>query len=465
MRLSLGRGLARISRPAWALVGLFAVVVLPVVQEYTAPTAPRYTTAAAIVEHRTIRLDRYRDAVFVDRLELDGHLYSDKAPGLRVLTVPAYAVARAVGAESATVVRLRGNLGVWAVTAWSATMPGLLLVLMMTVAARPLGTRASVVGAAGVAFGTLVLPYSAELYGHVAAATLGFGAWLVLRRSTGRRSALAAGALVGGAVAVEYQLAILALVLGVFLAMRARRSLVTFVVGGLPAAAALLAYQWALLGSPLASTYSQKPAHEAATPLVTGIPDPLQALEILFGSRGILLFTPVIGAGVWGLWRLARAGGRLRDDAVVGLVVLLGFFLLQAGWPNPWGGEMPGPRYMIPAMPFLAVGIAAAWSARRRLVTVLLAVSVGSMVWPLVARHLVPDGGFLVRAQLADVNENGFMPTLFTLALGAAGWGVHLVIVIAAARHLEREMARAEGQPDARILDDHGVASSARNDS
>jgi len=167
---------AGIPRPVWALALLFAVVVVPVVQEYTATSAPRYTLAAALVEHRTIELDRYRANVFVDRLELDGHLYSDKAPGQPVFSIPAYAVARAVGAEPATVVRLRGNLGVWAVTVWSSAVPGLAMVLLMAAAARPLGGRAAVVGSAGVAFGTLVLPYSAQLYGHVLAGALGFGA-------------------------------------------------------------------------------------------------------------------------------------------------------------------------------------------------------------------------------------------------------------------------------------------------
>jgi hypothetical protein len=434
-----------ISRPAVALAVLFAVVVLPVVQEYTGLTGPRYTLAAALWEHHTIQLDRYADNVFIDRLEFGGHLYSDKAPGQPFFSVPAYAVARVVGAEPATVVRLRGNLGLWAVTAWSSTLPALALVLMMVAAGRALGVRASVIGAAGVAFGTLVLPYAAELYGHMLGGALGFGAWMVLRRSTSWRSALAAGLLVGAAVAVEYQLAIVALALAVFLALRARRSLPAYALGGAPAVVFLLGYQWVLLGSPFDSPYRHKPAHEQASPLITGIPKPGQAVEILFGSRGILLFTPVVAAGVWGLWHLARRPGPLRDDGRMGLAVLLGFFLLQAGWLNPWGGtEMPGPRYMIPALPFLAVGIGAAWLVRRRIVTVLLAVSTFSMTWPLVARHLVPSGGWVVKAQMADVNENGFMPTLFTLALGSAGWAVHLLLVLWAARRLEAELARSQ---------------------
>ena len=87
----------RKARAPMALALLLLVVVGPVVQEYTAPTAPRYTLAAALWEHQTLELDRYQQNVFIDRLELDGHLYSDKAPGQPFLSVPAYASARLVG--------------------------------------------------------------------------------------------------------------------------------------------------------------------------------------------------------------------------------------------------------------------------------------------------------------------------------------------------------------------------------
>ncbi|MGH9084969.1 MAG: hypothetical protein ACRDYW_05915 [Acidimicrobiales bacterium] len=438
---------ARRWRGPLALALLFVAVVGPVVQEYTAPTAPRYALAAALWEHGTIELDRYDAIVFVDRLELDGHLYSDKAPGQPFMSVPAYALATALGADPALELRVRGDLGVWSVTAWSSLVPAVALVLLMAKAARRMGEQAALVGAAGVAFGTLVLPYSAQLYGHLLGSALGFGAWRLLwvGAPTVRRT-LAAGLLAGLAVTVEYQLAVVVLVLVGWILIRHPRRILPFAIGGLPAAAALAAYQWALLGSPFSSSYSQKPAHEEASPVVTGIPDPIQALEILFGSRGVLLFTPIVACGIWGLVRLAREDRGARDEAIVGLVVFGGFFLLQAGWPNPWGGEMPGPRYLIPALPFLALGIARAWTGAPRLVAALLAVSAFSMSWPLLARHLVPDGGWLIESQLTDVNIVGFMPTLFTMSLGALGWVVHAGLVVAAARHLER-VARQQDRP------------------
>ena len=69
---------------ALAAAVLLLVVVGPIVQEMTAATGPRYTTSAALLEQGTIVLDDYADNAFVDfidRLQIDGHLYSDKSPG------------------------------------------------------------------------------------------------------------------------------------------------------------------------------------------------------------------------------------------------------------------------------------------------------------------------------------------------------------------------------------------------
>lgn len=415
------------------LIGFaFLVAVGPWVKELTAQPAARVALTAAIVDHGTIRLDGYEDVVFVDRVERDGHLYSDKAPGQPLWAIPFYAVERAVGAEPASHSRLDGNLTLWWVTLWSATVPGAVLVaLVHQLLRRRVAPWSAAFGAVAVGCGSLLLPFSAELYGHVLATAAAYGAWMLVRApSPSRRAVVAAGALVGWCVLIEYQMVLLALVLLVLVAVRQRARVLWFALAGAPFAAVLLAYQDAAFGSPFRSSYGEKPGASVA---VLGAPSPRQALEVLFGDRGIFVFTPIVLLGVVGLWMAARdRRSALRLDGVVGLAVFGAYLALQSGWGNPWGGEMPGPRYLIPALPFVAAGVAVVHQRAARLTSAVLAVSVVTMAFPLITLHLVPEGGVPVAAHLENIRTFGFSPTVWTLLAGDAGWAVHLVTVVGA---------------------------------
>ena len=265
-----------ISRPVLALCLLWLVAVGPIVTDMSAQPAPRFALTGALVDDGAIVIDGYR--LGVDKAERDGHLYSDKAPGQEVLAVPAYVAARAVGAEPARVDRVESNLTLWWVTFWSAVLPGVGIILLVAVAGHRRGTPVPVAALATLAFGTMLLPFSVNLYGHVLAALLGFAAWLVIdRRPSTIGRALVAGGLVGVAVLVEYQMAIVALALVALLVVRRSwTGLVAFAAAGLPSAVALGAYQAAAFGSPWSSGYGGKDAHQGATLLVTGIPRPRQ---------------------------------------------------------------------------------------------------------------------------------------------------------------------------------------------
>ena len=43
------------------------------------------------------------------------------------------------------------------------------------------------------------------------------------------------------------------------------------------------------------------------------------------------------------------------------LAVAAVYFLYNAGYWLPFGGGTPGPRFLIPTLPFLALGLAVAW--------------------------------------------------------------------------------------------------------
>ena len=77
--------------------------------------------------------------------------------------------------------------------------------------------------------------------------------------------------------------------------------------------------------------------------------------EVLVGNRGLLVFSPVVLAAAVGLGLLWRRGE--RAEALLAATVVVLFVLLDAGYFLPYGGGTPGPRFLAPALPFLALGL------------------------------------------------------------------------------------------------------------
>jgi hypothetical protein len=98
------------------------------------------------------------------------------------------------------------------------------------------------------------------------------------------------------------------------------------------------------------------------------------ARAVFVGDRGLLVATPVVVAAAAGLWLLFRRG--LRAEALLCASVAAAFIIGECGYGDPYGGTSAGPRYLVPALPFLAVGLAPAFARWRVATTVLAAVSI-----------------------------------------------------------------------------------------
>jgi hypothetical protein len=96
---------------------------------------------------------------------------------------------------------------------------------------------------------------------------------------------------------------------------------------------------------------------------------------VVGGSRGLLVVCPIVIACVYGLVLLGR---RYRAEAILCGAVAVVFFLVDSGYFAPYGGLSPGPRFFVPALPFLALGLGPAYAARFRLVLALAALSIVS---------------------------------------------------------------------------------------
>ena len=351
----------------WRVAGLFALLallVVPVFPHFVSPNEmSRWVLAAALVEGGTPEVTAPA-AVLGPRMEdvaqVDGRLYSNKAPGTAFVALPGYLAARPFsGPPSAASLRP----SVTAMRLFGATLPVLLLAFVFARLA-PVDGRNEALFA--LLFATPLFAYALLLFSHALVAACLFGAWAALFGPAGERTAnvrdVAAGALLGLAVLSEYPAAIPALVLAGVAGWRAPGRLLRLVLGGLPFALALGAYNEACFGSPfrLSSGFEKDAAFRelAAQGLFgVGLPSPSILWRLLFDpSKGLLVFSPVLLLFPAGL---AAARGKLSPRALVALALVpIAILLTHAGYPNWHGGFTVGPRYLVGALPFLVLPLA-----------------------------------------------------------------------------------------------------------
>jgi hypothetical protein len=224
--------------------------------------------------------------------------------------------------------------------------------------------------------GTLVAPLAGANFEHVTAGTLGLAAFAL----AWSRRPLLAGLVGGAALLVAYDAALIVGIVGLYVLLQGGCALLGYVYGALPGAALLWTYNWLAFGAPWHFSYTYK-VGEAADRQTTGffgihVPY-LHAIRLVFASgSGLLVISPVVLAAGYGLWLLAR---RFLAEGLVCAAVAFAFLFLNCGYIVPLGGLSPGPRYLVPGLPFLALGLAPAFARRFWATAALTAVSVVAM--------------------------------------------------------------------------------------
>ena len=414
-----------------------------------------------------------------------GHYYSVKSPILPALSLPVFEAVKASGgarwayetAKSAREHRswrwrpsalpedlygrdrirtyhVRGQIEaatplIWVLTLFGCVLPAALLMLLV----RRLGERLEpgYGTAAAVTLGlcTMVLPFSTLYFSHVLAALLGFAAFAVLWREregsgSGSLPLVALGGLLAGlAFASEYPLALGGAVLGLYAISRGprvRRGL-AYAGGALAGAAPLFAYNLWAFGSITHLSYANAvkeqgiSGHDVLGSNETGffgvsLPDPKVALDLLFSAKGLLTLAPVLVMGVVGVVLLRRRGRRAEAWTIGGIAAA--YLVYNSGYWLPYGGGTPGPRFLMPVIPFLALPLALAY---RRFPLTTFALAVPSALFMLTATLTFPlIGNDFVGFWAKLVDAANFEPT-FATPLGAGhGWaGIAPVLLFALA--------------------------------
>lgn len=318
-----------------------------------------------------------------DKAQFEGHFYSDKPPGVAFwlspwarllrLVIPIddfdsmYYGLRVLGLSLPAALFWYATWPRW--TAWSGSATG--------------GTWMVLLGGLGTGW----FAYSCALYSHVPAGMLLFLAFLALRQCHAendvkrqRLLAFLAGLLAGAALICDFVVAFAVPVLGAWALLGGMRrpnfgATLPWLLGLVPPLAAWMLYNTACFGGPLQVGFLSHSDQNFAGVYRGGWfgmqpPDPAAVTGLLFSpARGLFFVSPALLVGPWGLWRAARGRATLPSNASAGVspgeaavclsiaVAILAFATTTVDWRAGWAY---GPRYLMPAVPFLLVGVAAA---------------------------------------------------------------------------------------------------------
>jgi hypothetical protein len=352
----------------------------------------RMDMITAIVEEGTIHIDTYVSNT-VDYAKIGDHYYSDKAPGAAFLGLPFYAGLRYFlslpfindtvrylsnnAAFTATLnptgtgindLKIRFALGQALVSFIVSALPTAVLGVLIfrflsqfTIALLPRIFIVFIYGLISPAF-----PYANAFYGHQLSAALLFAAFYLIfssKHDLTRWKLLLAGFLMGYSVVTEYPSILIVAILCVYTIYYLNKAKMILRMGWLflsssVLALGLFAYNTIVFGGPLVigydySTLWENQHHTGFMSLT--MPHLSAVWGITFSPfRGLFFYSPILLLSIIGLYYWWRSKKFLPELLVV-FCSFVSIFLFNSASIMWWGGFSVGPRYLLPALPFIAI--------------------------------------------------------------------------------------------------------------
>lgn len=341
----------------------------------------RIALARAIVEEGRLSIDSYHEPTS-DKILFRGHYYTDKAIGSSLLAVPAHAVLKGLfGYYSDVWTRYAIVLTALAVPSAIASV----LLMRILVALRPeLSVSGALVLVLLYSLGTPALPFSTLYYSHQQTAALMIASfYCLIRVQEGLRVIplmLLAGFLASLAAITEHpaKMALVALAIYAAIAVEKKARWMWFAVGAVAPLIVEVVYNVSVLGSPFAVsylhhvTYGQMHQHGL---IGLGLPTWTAFYGITVSPyRGLFYLCPFLLfslPGFYWMWRAAH-----RSEAMTCAVIFAVFFLTNVTLGAWEGVASIGPRFAVPALPFLIVPLCFAYDRFRPVIWGLGAVGI-----------------------------------------------------------------------------------------
>jgi len=338
------------------IILLLSFAVLSVFHPYPYDNVvTRWALAVQLIDDGSLIIDPYSEYTN-DKAFADGHYYCDKAVITSIIAAVPYGITKSITGIAGF--ELPPSAYRYIAERLSAGMLFILLLFFVLRELRksenPLFLPLLALGA-----GSILLPYSTLLYGHVPAAFFLFMSYYCQKRD----KYLLADIFGALAAATEFPVIVPFLILAAYRGRRYWNPLRLLQLAGIAVMAFMpqFFHNWIAFGNPLTMGYSLETA-EAFAGMSRGLfgftfPS-LKVIYLLLLSpeRGLFFYMPWTLLGIAGFFHGKRFTAVLKKNPIPLMTVT--YVILFSAYYMPTGGWAFGPRHLIPIIPFLAIGLA-----------------------------------------------------------------------------------------------------------